>query len=87
MSTNEDTDEKLKRFATLGNQARLDLMHMHAPLKEIQAEHNLHMSCGTTGLQSLNDFVFRLLKSKQRKVGRAIHKVCKRIHFGACLLL
>ena len=45
----------------------------------------LYMSCGPAGLQSLNDFVFRLLKSKQCKVGRATHKVCKRMHFGAYL--
>src|SRR6202035_1550846 len=45
----------------------------------------VHISCGATGLQSLNGFVFRLLKSRQCKVSRAIRKVCKRMHFGACL--
>jgi hypothetical protein len=33
-------DERIKRFAVLGNQALLDLMPLNAPLKEIQAEHN-----------------------------------------------
>ncbi len=38
MSTNGD--ERIKRFAVLGNQALLDLMPLNASLKEIQAEHN-----------------------------------------------
>jgi hypothetical protein len=33
-------DERIKRFATKGNQALLDLMPLHASLKEIEAEHN-----------------------------------------------
>jgi hypothetical protein len=37
---NADSDERIKRFAALGNQALLDLMPLHAPLNEIQAEHN-----------------------------------------------
>jgi hypothetical protein len=33
-------DERIKQFATLGNHALLDLMPLHASLKEIDAEHN-----------------------------------------------
>jgi hypothetical protein len=40
MSASGKSEERIKRFATLGNQALLDLMPLHAPLKEIEAEHN-----------------------------------------------
>jgi hypothetical protein len=40
MSADEKSDERIKRFAALGNQALLDLMPLHAPLREVQAEHN-----------------------------------------------
>jgi hypothetical protein len=33
-------DERIKQFAALGNQALLDLMPLHAPLQEIEAEPN-----------------------------------------------
>ena len=33
-------DERIKQFAFLGNQALLDLVPLHSPLKDIPADHN-----------------------------------------------